>query len=397
MAEGPLRVRHLLKGLGPGGAERLVVTQVSTSTGSQPVVPGDSGAARRSGRAVDYDVVYLLAHKDQLVAELEARGVPTRCLDGAGSWRPGWILRLRRLLVDDPVDVVHVHSPVLAAVTRLLVRSLPHRHRPLIVGTEHNRWPRHHRLTRLANRATIRWQDVIITVSDDVRATMSRGAAERARVVIHGIDLDRVRATADRAGARAELGVADEEIFVVCIANLRREKALDVLLSAVEEAATVEPRLRYAVIGQGPLAAELARQRAAGSVRDRVDLLGYRADATRILSGADIFTLSSRHEGLPVAVMEALALGVPVVATAAGGIPDAIGAGGVTVPVGDHEALAAVHVELARDADRRRELAQAATVEGDRFSADRATTAIEQIYVTALTRASGDRAESSQS
>jgi glycosyltransferase involved in cell wall biosynthesis len=390
VAERSLRVRHLVKGLGPGGAERLVVTQVTASRRSPLVGPTEAvGADRTEGpdaRAVEYDVAYLLAHKNHLVPELEARDVTTRCLEATGAWSVGWIVRLRRLLAADPVDIVHVHSPVLASVTRLLVRSMPRRHRPVVIGTEHNRWPRHHRLTRWVNRATIGWQDVTIAVSDDVRTTMSRRAAARAVVVEHGVDLERVRASADREGVRAELGVADEDILIVCIANLRREKALEVLLAAAAEAVGDEPRLRYVLVGQGPLAAALNRQSAASPARDRVDLLGYRADSTRILSGADIFTLSSRHEGLPVAIMEALALGVPVVATAAGGIPDAIGAGGITVPVDDHEALATTHVELARDDTHRHRLAEAAADEGDRFSADRATEAIEQIYVTALLR-----------
>ena len=265
-----------------------------------------------------------------------------------------------------------------------------------MVGTEHNRWPRHRRVTRWANRTTIGLQQVTIAVSEDVRSTMSRRAARHTRVVIHGIDLDGVRASGDRVAARLEMRVADDDVLVVCVANLRREKAIDVLLATAELAVRDEPRLRYVVVGQGPLADELADLVAASTVTSRFELLGYRADATRILSGADLFSLSSRHEGLPVAIMEALALGLPVAATAAGGIPEAIGMAGITTAVDDVAALAAAHVELARDASLRAEFADVAASEAERFSAGRATATIEAIYRAALARGSAGRAREEQ-
>ena len=75
---------------------------------------------------------------------------------------------------------------------------------------EHNRWPRHHVLTRWVNRLTIGWQDATIAVSDEVRSSMSRAAAARTEVVVHGIDLDAVRETADRDRARREIGAGSE-------------------------------------------------------------------------------------------------------------------------------------------------------------------------------------------
>lgn len=389
VTDAPLRVRHLLKGLGPGGAERLVVSQVTSSLSDGSPADGRAAGDGNHGNdgAVHYDVAYTLAHKDHLVAELRRHDITTHCLLATGTLRPGWIRRLRRLLREDPVDIVHVHSPVVAAATRLVVRTMSRHHRPLVVGTEHNRWPRHHRLTRWANRVTIGWQDVTIAVSEDVRSTMSARAARHTEVVLHGIDLDGVRATADRAGARAELGIADDDILVVCVANLRREKALEVLLEAAIQAQCDEPRLRHVVVGQGPCADRLADLVARSPVASRFALLGYRADATRIISAADIFSLSSRHEGLPVALMEALALGVPVAATAAGGIPEAIGMAGLTVAVDDHRALGAAQVELAEDSALRAELADVATAEAERFSVTRATATLEQIYRTASARA----------
>ncbi|MEM7141889.1 MAG: glycosyltransferase [Actinomycetota bacterium] len=370
-----IRVRHLLKGLGPGGAERLVVAQAT------------------AGGEATHDVAYLLEHKDHLVPLLDAAGVPTRCLRSSSAARPGWIRRLRTLMRDEPTDVLHVHSPALAAIVRLLVRTVPAERRPVVVGTEHNRWPRHHRLTRAANRATIRWEAATIAVSTDVAATIEGARTAQVRVIDHGIDLGAVVAAADRDAVRAELGLSADDIVVACVANLRREKSLDVLVEAARLALADEPRLRYLLVGQGPLAEQVDRWVEAAGIGDRFATLGYRDDAPRVLSGADVFTLSSAHEGLPVAMMEALALGLPVVATAAGGVPDGAGAAGVITPVGDPVALGAGHADLARDPDRRAELAVVARHQAERFSIDRAIVEIDAVYAEAVA-AAGTRASS---
>lgn len=354
-------VRHLVKGLGPGGAERLIVAQVTASAAT-----------------TRHQVAYLVAEKDHLVPELLRAGVKPTCLDGGSG--PGWIVRLRRLLREDPTDILHVHSPAVAAVVRVIVRTLPRSTRPVVVGTEHNRWPRHHRLTRAANRLTIRLEAATIAVSDDVAATVRGAGAGQVRTIIHGIDLDAVRATADRDGVRAELGLPGDAFVYVCVANLRREKALDELVEAARIALAHDPALRYLLVGQGPLATELDGWIAAAGVGDRVHALGYRPDATRIVSAADGFTMSSHHEGLPVSVMEALAHGLPIVATAAGGIPAAVQGAGVVTPVGDPAALADAHVRVASDEGLHDALSAAATERAEAFSIQRAVAEIEAIY-----------------
>ncbi|MEZ5168922.1 MAG: glycosyltransferase [Acidimicrobiales bacterium] len=355
-------VVHLLKGLGPGGAERLLVAQLGAPSG------------------FDHVVAYLVPEKRHLVPELEEAGVAAICLDGPRIARPGWIVRLRALLVERRPVVVHVHSPAVAAVVRVLARTLRRRTRPVVLSTEHNRWPRHHRLTRLANRLTIRAQPVTVAVSDDVKASIRGTSAERVRVIVHGIDQDAVRAMADRPGVRTELGIDEHEVLALCVANLRREKALDMLVESARLALGRSPALRFVLVGQGPLATELDGWIEAAGIGHRFTALGYRDDAPRLMSGADLFTLSSTHEGLPVAIMEALTLGLPVVATAAGGVPAAVGSAGIITPIGDAAALADAQVSLAADPARRRRLAEAATREAERFAITRAAAELEQLY-----------------
>lgn len=360
-------VQHVIKGLGPGGAERLLVNQIRAERGS-----------------VRHRVAYVVEEKSQLVPDLEALGASVRHLRGRGL---GWLLELRRLLRDEPTDLVHCHSPAIAAGTRLVARTLPRSRRPVLVGTEHNRWPRHHRLTRLANRLTIRLEGATIAVSDDVAHTVRGARPGQVRTIVHGIDLAAVRADADRVGARAELGASVGDTVIACVANLRREKALDELVAAARSALDAAPDLRFVLIGQGPLASDVNRWIDEAGITQRFTALGYRTDVARLLSGADLFTLSSHHEGLPVAIMEALALGLPVVATGAGGIPEAVRDGGIVTPVGEPAALAAAYIRLAEDPDERGRLAKAAAARAAAFSIDRAVAEIAVVYDEAVDRA----------
>ncbi len=363
----PLRALWLIKGLGPGGAEQLLVQQATV----------------RDRDRLAVDVAYLLPHKDHLVGDLEAAGVGVLCLDGRRDVDPRWVLRLRALLLAGDYDVVHVHAPLVAAVVRLVLRTIPAARRPALVSTEHNRWPRHHPATRWVNAATLPLDDATFAVSADVVSTMPTRLAARTEVLVHGVDLDGVRQRAgDRADARRALGVADDDVVVAIVANLRAAKAYDVWVAAATSACEREPRLRFVSVGQGPMADEIAQLAAATGLGDRLQLLGYRDDAPAVLRAADLFTLTSQHEGLPVALMEALALGLPVVATRAGGIPQAVddGVEAVLVPVGDDDALADAYVALANDPATRAAMGAAAEARASAFDIRRAAAVLEARY-----------------
>ncbi|MDH3752615.1 MAG: glycosyltransferase [Acidimicrobiia bacterium] len=301
------RVLWLVKGLGPGGAERLLVTHAHFADRSR----------------YSYDVVYLVPGKNQLVGELAAESVPAECLGSGRSWDLRWAWRLRRRLAADPVEVVHSHSPMPAAVVRVLARTLPRSQRPRLVYTEHNEWGKHRRLTRWANRLTMPLEGSVIAVSDGVKRSMRTRRRDDVLVVRHGVDVDGVRAQADRAAVRDELGIADE-LVVGTVANLRWEKGYDVLLDAAAEIVRTWPDVRFVAVGQGPLEDELQARHERLGLGARFLFLGYRADAVRVMSGFDLFCLASRHEGLPVALMEAIALGLPVAVPDVGGISEIV-------------------------------------------------------------------------
>ena len=385
-AAAPVRVLWLIKGLGPGGAEQLLVNQ----------------ARVLDPAALAVEAAYLVPWKNHLVPALAAAGVPATCLDGPREWDLRWARRLRRQLRRRPVEVIHVHSPYVAGVTRLVVRTLPRRVRPAIVYTEHNRWPRHSRATRILNRLTMPLDDLDVAVSADVRATIPPRLARRVEVIEHGVDLEAVRTRlAHRLAVRAELEVGDDDVVVGIVANFRREKAYEVFLAAAAEAAATDDRLRFVSVGQGPLEEEMRALAVRLGLGERVRLLGYCEDAVRVMSAFDVFTLSSRHEGLPVSLMEALALGLPVVATAVGGIPEAVtdGVEGLLVPPDDPAALAAGWLALAADPKRRGAMAAAARARGDELGIGPAARRLGELYREAAAarrrpgRAEGGRAQ----
>jgi glycosyltransferase involved in cell wall biosynthesis len=362
---GPVRVLQVSKGLGPGGVERLLTT-----------------FARLADRdRVAPSFAYLLPWKDHLVPELAALGVPVTCLGGSRDLDLRWGLRLRALVREQEIEVVHVHSPLVAAVARVALR-LPGARRPVVVGTEHNLWSSHRRGTRWANRATAGLEAHTIAVSEQVRASMSTRAAAGTEVLLHGADVDAIAGRRDeRARARAELGLADDDLVVVTVANLRANKDYPTLLRAGRLLLDRVPGIRFVSVGQGPLADPLRALRDELELGDRFRFLGYREDPTPVLVAGDVFCLSSRYEGLSIALVEAMAAGLPIVATAVGGMLSVVrdDVEGYLVAPGDPEGLARAIAAMA-DPVRRARFGAAASRRAAAFGAERAVRRQEALY-----------------
>lgn len=362
-----LRVLWLIKGLGPGGAERLLVT----------------AAGARDSAAFDYRVAYLLPWKNHLVPELESVGVPARCLEVRNERDVRWAIALRRLLVEEGIDVLHVHSPYPAGIARVVVRTIPSDRRPRVVSTEHNGWPTFTPTTRFLNGITLAMGDASIAVSEQVRDSVWSRLRRRVETIRHGVPLACIQSQRrERDAARDELGIDPDAVLVGTVANYNMKKDYPTLLHAFRHVASRFPSARFCAIGQGPLENEILALRRQLDLEGVMELPGYRVDAVRLMAAFDVFVLASRVEGLPVVLMEALALGLPVVATAVGGVPEAVRAGveGVLVPPGRPGQMGAAIGELVTDPDRRAALGRAATRRGEEFDIASAVERIESIY-----------------
>jgi glycosyltransferase involved in cell wall biosynthesis len=369
---GTFRVLWLIKGLGPGGAERLLV----------------SAAAAHDRSRFSFECAYVLPWKGHLAPDLAARDVAVHCLEGNDPRDPRWIVRLRRLLVEGRYDIVHAHLPLVAGVARLVVRSLPRKRRPRLVVTEHNAWPTYPWPTRFLNRLTAPLDDATIAVSDETRDSMRPASVRsRTRVVVHGVSLAQARAQRNhRQAVRAELGIGPDEVVVATVANFRAQKAYSDLLAAARSVLDRGLPARFVAVGQGPLEAEIRAEHERLALGDRFALLGFRDDAVRVLAGADVFTLASTYEGFPVALMEAMAVGLPVVATRVGGVAQAVrpGVEGLLVPPGRPELLADALADVVADHDLRARLARASALRGEEFDMARSVQRIEEVYLSVL-------------
>lgn len=270
---------------------------------------------------------------------------------------------LTRMFRTEQFDLLHVHTPLAGLIGRLAGRAAGI---PRIAYTAHGfyfhegmgRLPRalHVGLEKLGARAT----DVLMTQSAEDAATAIRlGLAPGgvAHAIGNGVDLGRFRPDPGARGpVRAELGVAEDAVVAVMTGRLVAEKGYPELFAA---AARV-PGLHLWCIGSrlasdhaDPIGADIAAAQAA--MGDRLRLLGYRADVDRLLAAADLFVLPSHREGMPRSILEAMATGLPVVATNIRGAREEVvpGATGLLVPVRDVAALQGALARLAADAAAR--------------------------------------------
>jgi glycosyltransferase involved in cell wall biosynthesis len=372
MAPNRIPVLQLIKCLDHGGAERLLTTMVTSGDRSR----------------FDYQVAFVRSRMRGLVPELEAAGVPVHDLGASSDLDLGWMRRLRRLLVDGRFQVMHVHLPYTAVLGRAVARSLPAARRPRLVYTEHSLWPHNALVVRGLGMVTSRWDDVSIAVSHSNRAALPEPIRRRTRVIVHGVDVDAVRAAgADARDIRSELGIPHDHVVVVSVANLRAQKGYPTLLQAARAIVDAGLPATFVALGSGPLEAELVEEHRRLGLEDRFRFLGQRADAPAFIAAADVLVLASDYECMPVVVMEAFALGTPVVATAVGELPAVVddGVNGLLVPPGRPDVLAAALRRLVQEPDLRARLAQGARGSVERFDVRRAGADVEAVYAQ-LTR-----------
>lgn len=374
----PVTVRVLVvtKSLGIGGAERLIVH-----------------AARNGDReAIHYEIAYVLSSEDHLVPEVVELGVVVHDLGARGNYDLSWLARLRSLLTAGRFDLVHFHLAYAAGLGRLVVRSLPASRRPVTVYTEHSLWHELPLPVRFLNRVTIGSDGAVLAVSESTRQAMSPATRHRARLVVHGIDREQAQRWRGSAPAvRAELDLAPEDHLLTTVANLRYEKGYDVLLEAVKLLVDRSVPVVAVAAGHGPEETTLRRRHAELGLGDRFRFLGPRDDALRLIAAADAVVLASRWEALPLVVMEALTIGTPVVATAAGGIPEMIvdGRTGLLVPPGDPAALADALERLLADQGLRQRLREASDEASQAYDVRRAVAVVEDVYRSLVATGAG--------
>jgi glycosyltransferase involved in cell wall biosynthesis len=262
--------------------------------------------------------------------------------------------RLSRAVRSFRPAVVHTHSYVLRYAWPAAVAA----GRPRIVHTVHNLASQEvDRAGRMIHHLAFRAGVVPVAVAEEVaRSFRDLYGFPPAATIPNGIDTAHFRKTEARGAWRRANGFDAAELLILSVARLEPQKNPLLLAEAFERAGTG----RLLVAGEGKLRPQLEG-------RERVHLLGARADVAEMLSACDIFALASDWEGHPLSVMEAMAAGLPVVATSVGGVPEIVGDAGVLVAPRDVEALSRAIRSLAGDCALREEMRRKAVARAESF------------------------------
>ena len=350
-----MRALTVIAEMGTGGAESVVADLAGhlVATGHEACVASDGGWR---AEALAADGVTTLA------VPLRASG-PTQLARA--------VARLRRETAARPVDVVHAHN-VRASLAAHLGTRAGRRSRPPLVTTVHGLADVDYaRAARL-----LATSDLVVAVSGDVAERLTAGGLEPTRLcVIENAVPPPIDDPAVRAEVRAELGLPPDSHVVLCVARLATPKRIDLLLEAWADV----PDATLLLAGDGADRAALEGQ--AAPLTGRVRFLGERRDVGRLLGAADLVVLPSDREGLPMAVLEALAAGVPVVASAVGGIPELGGDAVELVAPHRADALAAGVRRVLDDPSRRDALVSAGrALVQQRFSSARMQSDYASVY-----------------
>jgi len=224
----------------------------------------------------------------------------------------------------------------------------------------------------------------ILAISEGIRRVLLEDglAPQRVITVPSGIDLDRLREAGDPEPLRRELGVPREALVVGMVAALAPHKDHRTFLKAAAAVKKVLPGVRFLIVGEGQLEAELRELSESLGLSREVIFTGFREDVLELTGMFDIFVLSSYLEGMGTSLLDAMGLGRPIVATRAGGIPEIVreGQNGLLVPARQPEQLAEAIVKLGKDEDLRRRMGALGKELVKDFSVRRTVERTEAVY-----------------
>jgi glycosyltransferase involved in cell wall biosynthesis len=304
----PIPVLHLIKSLGRGGAETLLVETLTAHDKNN----------------FSFHYIYFLPWKNQLVAELELAGGIVTNSPAINNLRIIFKFNeIIRYIKQNNIQIIHCHLPWAGFLGRLIhyKTGIP------LIYSEHNKQERYHFLTRFINKLTFNAQSLAIAVSNDVKTSIHNLIHPKVPVktIFNGINTEKYRRNNNaRLKIRSDLGIAADAIVIGSLGVFRTQKRIDCWLELFSKLHHIYPNLRGILVGDGPLKNDIIGKRKSLGLEHVVFLPGLQPIAVDWYSAMDIFMMTSEFEGLPLSLLEAMSCECAVVATNAGGIKEVL-------------------------------------------------------------------------
>jgi glycosyltransferase involved in cell wall biosynthesis len=305
----PVKVLHIIKSLGRGGAEMLLPETLKLHNRQQ----------------FEFHYIYFLPWKDQMVNEIVTAGGKVTCLAASDNiklmLKVGQVVHYVR---EHKIEIIHAHLPWAGVVARLAgrVAGVP------VIYTEHNKQERYHFATRWMNLLTMNWLTSVVAVSQDVENSIKKfkpGLKSSLHVILNGVNIDHFApGKFDAKTVKASLDIPQSSPVIGTIAVFRFQKRLDLWIEIASKILQQFPDTHFVIVGDGPLKEMLLEKQKQSGIAERIHFTGLQTEVRPYLAAFDLYMMTSIFEGLPIALLEAMASGCAVISTDAGGIKEVI-------------------------------------------------------------------------
>lgn len=364
----PCNILRVITWLPPGGIEKKIAA----------VLP-------RLDREWFLPRVLCLRERGAVAAELESAGIPVDLIALKSRLDPVGIWRMAQYMRRHEIALVHAHMYRAAVPATIAARMAGV---PIVTQVHNvNTWESA-RQVRM-DRFLVRWRSAMIGVSEVVRQDIIQTLGldpAKARLVYNGVDLREFSPAENPAEAKRAMGFDEDAVVVLMAARLVEQKNPQGFIEAAKRLAPRFPRAIFIMAGEGKLKEELQQSIVQAGLQDRVRLLGLCQTMAPVYQAADLFVLPSFKEGFSNALIEAMACGLPIVATRVGGAPEALegGMGGTLVESGDQSGLEEAIAGYLGNEDFRKTKAEESRQRAQRFSLERMVEDVQSLYAEVL-------------
>ena len=303
-----IKVLHIIKSLGRGGAEMLLPETLTI----------------HNQEKFEFHYIYFLPWKNQMVSALDEAGGKVSCFHANNNIQI--ILQCRRVIRyirENNIQLIHAHLPWAGFLSRFIHKliGVP------VIYTEHNKQERYHGLTFFLNKLTFNWQTLAIAVSEDVSESIHKNIkpAVPVQTVLNGVNTKSFQRN-PTAGVeiKAAHGIPEDALVIGTAAVFRFQKRLVEWLEVMKEVCDKDDRVYGIIIGDGPLKEQIYAKRKSLNLEHRIIMPGLITEVKPWMSAMDIYMMCSVFEGLPIALLEAMSMECAIATTNAGGIKEVI-------------------------------------------------------------------------